>query len=61
MTTTIHKRERIIKNGRNRAKRAKTFKTEQAAQEYAKKNGVTKFTITNLQPFATQGKFRIDE
>ena len=37
--------------------RPKTFKTEEAAKEYAKKNKIAKFTIKKLS--AT--KFRVDK
>jgi len=44
-----HWREEVIKRGRNRSKRPRTFKTEQAAQAYAKANKITDFELKNLK------------
>ena len=38
------------RSGRNRAARPKTFKTEDAAKEYAKKNDIKKFELVALSP-----------
>ncbi|MFT4311630.1 MAG: hypothetical protein ACMXYF_00175 [Candidatus Woesearchaeota archaeon] len=56
MSAHLKKRELIIKNGRNRTPRPKTFKTEQAAQDYAKKQGIKKFTLVNLRSDASSEK-----
>ena len=44
-----HWREEVIKRGRNRAKRSKTFRTEAAAQTYAKANKIAGFELKNLK------------
>ncbi|MFH1511025.1 MAG: hypothetical protein ABIF10_04995 [Candidatus Woesearchaeota archaeon] len=35
---------------RNRAKRAKTFASEEAAKAYAEKNGIKEYVLQNLRP-----------
>lgn len=40
-----HKREIVIKRGRNRAKRPKTFKTEEGAKKHAETLKLKKFTV----------------
>lgn len=60
MSVGIQKRERVIKNGRNRKNRPKTFKTKQAAEDYAKENKISKYEIENLKnSVSTRDKFRI--
>ncbi|MBW2992634.1 hypothetical protein KY345_05445 [Candidatus Woesearchaeota archaeon] len=44
-----HKRDEVIKRGRNRSKRPKTFKTEQAAAAYAKANNIANYILKNLK------------
>ncbi len=44
-----HKRDRVIKGGRSRKKRPKTFKTEAALKAYAEKNKITNYDILNLK------------
>ncbi len=44
----------------NRMARPKTFKTEEAAQKWAKENGLEHFTVENLKsPEAATKKLRI--
>mgnify|MGYP001040987083 CR=1 FL=1 len=60
MSVHIKKREIIIKNGRNRTSRPKTFKTEAQAVAYAKEQGMKDVTVENLKSAeATTSKFRI--
>jgi len=40
-----HKRDRVVKGGRNRRSRPRSFKTEDAANRYAEKNGIKDFLI----------------
>lgn len=56
MSVHIKKREIIIKGGRNRAVRPKTYATEEKAQAAAKEQKLKSFTITKL----SSAKFRID-
>jgi hypothetical protein len=48
MSVHINKRERVIKGGRNRKKRPKTFVSEDKAHAYAKENGIEKYTLEHL-------------
>ena len=45
------------RRGRNRAIRPKTFKTEEAATNYAKENGIAKYSLEHL----SETKIRIKE
>jgi hypothetical protein len=61
MSVHLKKRERIVKGGRERSARPKTFTTLEAAQKYAAAAGHKKFEIKNLRPEeAKVGKFRVD-
>ncbi len=61
MSVHLNKRERIVKGGRERAPRPKTFNTMAKAEAYAKAEGFKKFEITNLRSAdAPVGKFRVD-
>jgi hypothetical protein len=55
MAVGTKKREIIMKNGRNRAPRPKTFKTQSAAINYAKEHGITNPVVESL----SEHKFRI--
>ena len=60
MSVHLKKREEVIKNGRNRSPRPKTFKTQELAESYAKQQGMKNVTVENLRsPDAATGKFRI--
>lgn len=60
MSVHLKKREIIIKNGRNRASRPKTFTTKEAAEKYAKELGVKEYTVENMKSSeAKVGKFRV--
>jgi hypothetical protein len=52
----VQKRKRVVKGGRHRAPRPKTFKTEEAAKAYAKENGITSFTLENMKCSAASSK-----
>ncbi len=61
MSVHLKKRERIVKGGRERAARPKTFTTLDAAKAHAAKQGHKKFEIKNLRSDdAKVGKFRVD-
>lgn len=49
MSVHLKKRERIIKGGRGRAVRPKTFLTEEGAHTYAKKMGYAEYDVVNLK------------
>lgn len=60
MSVHLKKREIIVKGGRNRAPRPKTFTTKDSANAYAKVNNITKFTLENLKSEeAKTAKYRI--
>jgi len=47
---------------RNRSKRAKSFKTEEAANKWAESRGVKEYTVKNLRPVgAKDNKFIVVE
>lgn len=46
----------IIKHGRHRISRPKTFATEDAANAYAKENGIASFKLVNLKSEAASTK-----
>lgn len=48
MATHIQHRERVIKNGRNRKSRPKTFKTEESAKTWAESQGMKSFDLVRL-------------
>ncbi len=49
MSTHIQNREIVIKNGRNRKPRPKTFKSEEAANKYAESKGIKSFELVRLR------------
>lgn len=44
-----HYRSEVIKRGRNRKPRPKTFKSEQSAMAYAKANNIANFLLKNIK------------
>ena len=50
----------LLKRGRNRKARPKTFKTKELADAWAKDNGITNYTLVDLKPAAKTHKFRIE-
>jgi len=51
----------ILKSrGRNRKPRAKTFKTTESAEKWAKENNIENYTLVDLKSAATKNKFRIE-
>lgn len=44
-----HKRAILLRRGRNRKKRSKTFKTEEAAKKFAQDNKISKFSLVNIK------------
>ncbi|RLE45624.1 hypothetical protein DRJ22_03935 [Candidatus Woesearchaeota archaeon] len=61
MTNNAVKRmRRKLKRLRPRKKRPKTFKTEEAAKNYAEKHGIKKYKIENIRLLETRKpKYRI--
>jgi len=55
MSVHIKKRERVIKNGRNRKRRPKTFDSEEKAKVWAQSNIKSGFEIVTLRQ-ATESK-----
>jgi hypothetical protein len=51
-----HKRDEVVKRGRNRKQRPKTFKSEQAAAAYAKLNKIEKYILKNLKSQESKDK-----
>ena len=51
-----HWREEVIKRGRNRKQRPKTFKSEQAAVAYAKSNNIANYILKNLKNTEAKAK-----
>jgi hypothetical protein len=50
----------LLKRGRNRAKRPKTFTSEEAANAWAKEQGLKDYTLEDLSmPSAKKRKIRI--
>jgi 23S rRNA maturation mini-RNase III len=47
--TVSHKRDEVVKRGRNRKPRPKTFRTEQAAATYAKSRKIESYILKNLK------------
>ena len=55
-----HIRPILLKRGRNRTNRPKTFKSEDAAKAWAKDNGIAKFEIEDLSmPSSKTRKLRL--
>jgi len=46
----------IVRNGRHRLARPKTFTNEDSANAYAKANGITSFKLVNLKNEASSTK-----
>lgn len=44
-----HKRDRVIRGGRNRAVRPKSFKTEELAKKWASANKIEKYKIVTVR------------
>ncbi|MFT4312883.1 MAG: hypothetical protein ACMXYA_00580 [Candidatus Woesearchaeota archaeon] len=60
MSVHLKKREIIMKNGRKRQSRPKTFKTQEAANAYAKEKGLKNYSLKNLRSeSASSAKYRI--
>ena len=50
----------LLKRGRNRTSRPKTFKSEESAKAWAKDNGIAKFEIEDLSmPSSRTRKLRL--
>jgi hypothetical protein len=54
--TVSHKRDEVIKRGRNRKPRPKTFKNEQTAAAYAKTNKIDSYILKNIKSPEAKGK-----
>ena len=51
-----HKRDEVVKRGRNRKPRPRTFKSEQAAAAYAKLNKIENYILRNIKSQESKGK-----
>ena len=49
MSVHLKKRTEVIRGGRKRAPRPKTFKTEEAAKKYAEANKIANYLLVNLK------------
>lgn len=59
-TERLKDANRHIVNRRYRTSRPKTFKTEETANEWAKANGITKYTLENLKaPESKSNKIKV--
>lgn len=47
------------KYGRDRNKRPKTFKTEEAAKKWAEENKISKYTLVDLKEGKEENKIRV--
>ncbi len=56
MSVHIKKRTRVIRGGRKRAPRPKTFKTEEAAKKYAESNKIANYTLVNMKSESSKDK-----
>jgi hypothetical protein len=54
--TVCHKRDEVVKRGRNRKIRPKTFKSEQAAAAYAKLKKIDSYVLKNIKNPEAKGK-----
>jgi len=54
--STRHKRKIVVRGGRNRQKRVKTFATEEAANKFAKSEGLEKYKLVNLKSGDSKSK-----
>ena len=54
-----HKREIVIKRGRNRKKRSKTFKTQEAAKAYAEKSKLKNYKVVAINEHKKEKKFKV--
>lgn len=60
MGGTFFKKRYVWVDGRDRAQRQKTFKTEEAAKKYAEANNIKKYELENLKSSeAKEKKIRI--
>lgn len=55
----VFKTKRKPKYGRDRAKRPKTFKTEEAAKKWAESQKMKGYSIVNMHPGRKTGKIRV--
>lgn len=55
----IFRTKRKPRDGRERLKRPKTFKTEEAAKKWAEANGVKAYSLENLKEGKKEKKIRI--
>ena len=59
MSYRTAKKEILQHRGRNRARRLKTFKNEEAAKKYAESLGIKNFELRNSKPGSTEKKIKI--
>jgi len=59
MGSTFWNKRYGYKIGRNRTRRPKTFSSEATAQEWAKKQGISKFRLHNLRINSEKKKLKV--
>jgi len=59
MSVHMKKRERVVKNGRNRKIRPKTFTDEAKAKEWAKVQKISSFELVTIRPATSARKAKI--
>lgn len=56
MSVHIKKRTRVVRGGRKRAARPKTFRTEEAAKKYAEAKKIASYDLVNMKSEASKTK-----
>jgi hypothetical protein len=59
MGSTLYSKRFVWTEGRNRKKRPKTFKTEQAAKKWAEANKISSYELVNLHSSSKDQKIRV--
>ncbi len=58
MSVHIKKRERVVKGGRDRTKRPKTFKSAEAAKKWAETQKISKYGVVQMRSGLSK-KFKV--
>ena len=56
MSYKTYKKDILIKRGRNRKARPKTFGSEEAASKYAEEHGIKGYELVNIRSAESSGK-----
>jgi hypothetical protein len=59
MSFRTWKKPILLKRGRHRAPRPKTFGSEALAKTYAEKNGIKEYTLKDLTPYSKDKKIQL--